>query len=101
VTEKLRRIALCVQRLCRGAEVTESFEDSKRSKLRRSSIFIRAGENSSHGARRGKGAKVEAFGNLEFFQVQEESAKAQEEYSCHRIQSEDLDRWSFPTSRKQ
>jgi hypothetical protein len=94
--------ALCAQRPCRGTEVKESLEDSKvklrrnnafsarshsckgrkgrrtlwRSsesiKLRRDGVFIRTGEDSSRRARRGKGAKIEAFENLKFFQVLEE-----------------------------
>jgi hypothetical protein len=34
----------------------------------------------------GKETKVEAFEHLELFQVREESAKAQEEHNCRRIQ---------------
>jgi hypothetical protein len=81
-------IALCVQRLCRSAEVTESFEGFKRKfpKLRRSSIFICAGETQVEELTEERRTKVEAFEHLEFFQVREESAKAQEEHNCRRIQ---------------
>jgi hypothetical protein len=73
-----------VQRNCRSVGVKESFEDSG-AKLRRDSIIIHAGKDSSHGARGGKREKVEALLHLEFFQVQEESTKDQEEYNCHWI----------------
>jgi hypothetical protein len=50
-----------------GAHKSESFEDSGE-KLRRDNVFIHAGEDSSHGACKGKETKVEAFERVKLFQ---------------------------------
>jgi hypothetical protein len=57
-------------------------------KLRKGSAFTRISETQVEGSQRRRNAKVQAFGNEEFFQVWEENTGSSREHSNHWIDGE-------------
>jgi hypothetical protein len=94
--QKLRRdsTCVCVRRLCRGVQKSKN-PLRIQSKSSGGTTFLYAQRSSSKGVRRErKKTKVEAFENLKFFQVWEESAqKLRRSTTVGSAGERDLDRW--------